>query len=161
MVIYLILTILFNLLFLALVFSNIHKNLHPLEVFTGWLFITGVLQVFKFVIFLNHKWIQCDPGAVLFWTLQIDRLVFIPFLTVWLFDQYFSKKWEPAGKVLLTLGWFLILIGYQYLNQWLGFFRFSGWNAVHSVAEWLLLYLLVSGLLFALRIVLKREALIG
>ncbi|HET7579925.1 MAG TPA: hypothetical protein VFK33_11655 [Bacillales bacterium] len=158
MVIYLILTILFNLLFLTLVSSKLYKNLHPLEVFTCWLFISGVLQVFKFIIFLNHKWIQCDPGAALFWAFQIDRLVFIPFLTVWLFDQYFSKTWLPAGKVLLTLGWFLILVGFQYFNQLLGFFRFSGWNAVHSLTEWLILYLLASGLLFALRTVLKREA---
>lgn len=159
MLTYLIITLLISFLLTA-AFLRFYQNLHQLGIIVYWFLITAMMQIFKDVILDNQSWIKPNASVLFFWTQEIDRFVAIPCLTMWLFDVFLSKTIPISKKLALTFGWFLILIGFQYLNRELGYFRFRDWNAAFSLIEWLILFAVISGFALFFRTLLKKEAFI-
>lgn len=160
MIYYLIITIAINIGVLTVSLFFLRKNLHPLEILVYWLWVSTFQFLFKEIVDLNHEWIKVDLALPFIWSYTLDSLILIPCLTVWLVYVFFSKVLHPIHKGMMTLCWFTVLIGIQYVNRALGYVHFLNWNVVASFIQWFILLILILSFAICFRKLLKKEALI-
>mgnify|MGYP001451520164 CR=1 FL=1 len=159
MIYYLIITIVINTGLSMVSFLFLRRNLHPLEILVDWLWISIFLFLLKEIIELNYKWVKIDRALPFYWSHNINNLILIPSLTVWLVYVYFSKAVQ-IYKGMMTLCWFAVLIGFQHVNRALGYVQFLDWSLTASFIQWCLLLVLTLSFASCFRLLMKKEDLL-
>lgn len=157
MIMYLIISIVLSLI-LAVSSLYTRKHLHPYEILMNWIFSSALLFICSNIVELNKKWIQVEHALIPFWILTFFRLFIIPGLTLWLVFLYTSKSINFLNKFFFTGIWFVVLIGFQFLNQSLGLMQFKNWNLFFSLIEWFIIWFLSISCWASFRLLLRKEA---
>ena len=115
-----------------------HKNFHRLELLTYFMVVVIMIQQVFLILTLNLDMIKPSREIPVVWFHNINLLLFIPSLTLWLLYSYFSPAITLFVKALLTGGWFLCMYGIELLFHFAGMYTFIRWNIGYSFIEWLI-----------------------
>jgi hypothetical protein len=136
-------------------FVSTKKNLHLFEIFFMWMIINIIHHNFLTVIAVNLHMFDFAEKPANYWALVFMRVFLIPLLIIWYFDQTLSVKpykkwaWLPVG--------ILILLGVEYLADFLNVYRHTRWKLWWSLIEWFVIFLLVNYSWIWWRNLLKKE----
>ncbi|HEY0827607.1 MAG TPA: hypothetical protein VGE40_05900 [Bacilli bacterium] len=136
----------------------IRKIFSPLEIIAYFMVITALIQQIYTMITFNLGMIQLTGKVSVFWFLNINLLIIVPCVTIWLLYSYFSPAVSPFLKALMTGGWLLGMFGIELLFHRFGFITFKRWHIGYSFIEWLII--LIGSLCFILwfRNLLRKQA---
>lgn len=84
---------------------------------------------------LNMKRIVYEESHLVFWVLEMARLVFLPCMYVWLLVGLFHRSIRPVQKVMLVIWWIALMVCLEQVHHRLGLTRFHQWNAGYAIFE--------------------------
>jgi hypothetical protein len=155
-----VITIVINAVLLVVSIVFLRKKLHPFEMLTYWLWSSTFFVLFKEIFVINKRWMEINLQLSYYWCYQLEHLIVLPCLTVWLIYFYVSTTLYKIYKWMLTVCWFAVLIGLQFLNAALGTVQFVNWSIPRSLIEWMILLGWVGLFVSGFRKLLKKEAFI-
>lgn len=121
---------------------------HTIEIISYFMIIVVMIQQVFLISTLNLGMIQISETISGFWTQNVNLLILIPCITIWLFCSFFSKSFSILKKIWLTAVWLFCMFGIEVLCHRLGLITFIRWNIGYSFIEWLIV--LGGSLCFAL-----------
>lgn len=135
-------SVFFSLTIILLVsFVAIEKKLHLFEILYMWMVIIFIHHTFLAVTVLNLKLVELPGYGANYWTLVFNRITLIPILIIWFMDKNLSLNFT---KRLFFIPFAVcVLVGIEYLAEFLNVFNHSRWKLWWSFIEWGVILLLV------------------
>jgi hypothetical protein len=144
---------------LLLIFSVVKlQKLHLFEIIFIWVIVTFLHQNFTAIASLNlDLWKKPEQTNQLLGLLIAD-LIGIPVIVIWLFELY-VKYDSPLARSALFLLFTSLLVGVDYLMDYVNLVHFIFWSPWNSFALWFVILTISLLLLLCYRAVLRKEAL--
>ncbi|MFT9596287.1 CBO0543 family protein [Mesobacillus sp.] len=136
-------------------FMRKKKELHILEILAYWFFASYVAQNFSALFYMNFKNLYIPEKLSFEFSHFISRITLYPLLMV-LFLDYYLKANNLVRKLLLMLGFVVLLTSIEWLNHFLGVLVHKNWQFWWSPAIWFAGLLLLIGFMKIFRILLFR-----
>jgi hypothetical protein len=145
---------------LLLIFSVLKlQKLHLFEIIFIWIIVTFLHQIFTAIVTANLELLKIPEQTNQLWGLLIADLIGIPILVIWLFELY-VKHDSLLGRSALILLFTSLLVGVDYVMDYVNFVHFTAWSAWNSFAVWFAILTITLLLLLSYRTVLRKEALL-
>lgn len=146
--------ILLNVLALVL-FIKKKKMLHILEIIVYWMVSSYLYQNFSAICYMNFKTLIIPEKLSYEFSHFLNRTVLFPILMV-TFLHFFLILTTHLKKLLLIIGFILLLTGMEFLADVLGVIIHVHWRVWWSISFWLIaLLVLIVFMQFFRRILYK------
>ncbi|MBP1931128.1 hypothetical protein J2Z37_001125 [Ammoniphilus resinae] len=111
-------------------------------------FISTVFHIGFSILTLNTKRIVLSETPTVFWILELNRIIFIPCLLIWVLVFIFHPKFRAIQKLIIFIWWFVLMVGLEKIYRFLHFIEFRNWNEGYSLIK--------IGVIFALCLIFMR-----
>ncbi len=112
------------------------RRLNLYEITINCFFIASISHLAFSVVSLNMKRIQFIETVTVFWILELNRMIIIPCLFVWLLYALFQTKLHYMQKMVILIWWFTLMSGIEQIHRIAGLTKFHNWNALYSLFEY-------------------------
>lgn len=102
------------------------KNLAIFEIFGYWCFAIILFQNMSAILYLQFELITLSEIKSYNWADTLNRLILFPLLIVWFLNLYHTAK--TTNKVILLFIFLNILVGMEWLSDWVGLFKHNNWQ---------------------------------
>ncbi|MDQ0198735.1 hypothetical protein J2S10_001893 [Neobacillus ginsengisoli] len=133
-----------NIIALFLFIKYKKRGFHILEIFVYWMVGSYLFQNFSAICYMNYKTLIIPDKFSIELAHFLNRIVLFPLLMV-TFLHFFLIISTLSKKLLLIIGFILLLVGMEWLANLLGVLIHVHWVIWWSFAFWLvaLLFLIV------------------
>lgn len=104
------------------------KKLDIIEIIANYLLIMSTVTLLYNVVNINLELLKIKKAIIIIPIFQLDRLIILPILTLWLFFLYRKLSGRYVLHFLLTILWGLSAVGLRYINKVLDVYQFTSWS---------------------------------
>ncbi|MDC3415300.1 hypothetical protein [Aquibacillus salsiterrae] len=128
---------------LILTVKMLWKKIKKIEAVVYYLTIASIMQISNNIVALNLELITFKEAGIVIPILQLDRLIILPIITLWLI--YFYRSTTRLLSFYLTIIWASLFIATTYANNFAGVLSIEKWNAFIGFTEMFVIYVLFIG----------------
>jgi hypothetical protein len=144
-----------TILFL-LFFVTQPKRLHTFEILFIWFLLIFIYENFLAYFTLNAKVLVFSEKPQMVASIVVSRLFLTPAIIIWSIGliKTLHTWWKKGTFVLIIVS---VLVGIEYLAQWLGVLKLENWTLWWSFAEWGFIFLMAIWIQKRFHIILIKE----